>query len=195
MRVIFGLLATIAGIYWFLLLARLILSWFTGLTAGKLVDLLTRVTDPYLDLWRRNLNLRLGFIDLSPIAAIACLSLVQSVLLRLSQSETEKITIGTILSLVLLAVWSVISFFLGFCVVILILRMIAYLTNRDIYSPFWRVIDSITQPMLYRINRIIYGKRIVGYLKGIITSAIALAAIWIGGKIAVHYLDGLLSKI
>ena len=193
MRFIFGLVAAAAGIYWLLLFIRFILSWFSGLAAGKPVELLARVTDPYLDWWRRALNLRLGIIDLSPIVALASLSLVQSVFRNLSQSE--KITLGTIPAIVLISVWSVISFLLGFCVAILILRLIAYLTNRNIYSPFWRVIDSISQPMLYRINRIIFGRRIVGYLKGIIISVIALAAIWIGGKFAVQYLDGLLSKL
>jgi YggT family protein len=193
MRYLFSVLAAAAGVYSFLIFIRIILSWFAGSVGGKPVDLLIRFTDPYLDWWRRALNLRIGFLDLSPIAAIAGLSVIQNVLYNLS--VFGRITMGTILSVVLLALWSAASFILGFCLIILILRMIAYLTNRDIYSPFWRVIDSISQPMLYRINRIIFGRRITGYLKGIIVSSLALAVIWIGGRFAVQMLATMLTKL
>jgi YggT family protein len=193
MRFIFSLLASAAGFYSLLIFIRIIISWFGNSVSGKPVDLLTRVTDPYLDWWRRTLNLRLGALDLSPIAAIAVLSLVQNILNNLSRFG--RITLGYILSVVLLSVWSAASFILGFCLVILILRTIAYLSNRDIYSPFWNVIDTISQPVLFRINQILFGGRITDYLKRIIVSAIVLAAVWIGGGIAIRILAFFLAKL
>jgi YggT family protein len=193
MRFIFSLLASAAGLYSLLVFIRIIISWFGGSINGKPVDLLTSVTDPYLDWWRRTLNLRLGSLDLSPIAAIAGLSLVQNILTNLSRSG--KITLGYILSVVLLSVWSAVSFILGFCFVILILRTIAYLSNRNIYSPFWNVIDTISQPVLFKINQILFGGRMTDYLKRIIVSSIVLAVAWIGGGIAIRVLAFFLARL
>jgi len=183
MRFLFSFLAAVAGIYSLLIFIRIIISWFSGNVTGKPVDLLSRITDPYLDWWRRTFNLRLGFLDLSAVAAIVFLSLVQNLLY--SFSVIEKITVGHILAIVLLSIWPVVSFLLGLCIIIILLRLFAYLTNRDIYSTFWRMIETISQPLLYRTNRILFGNRIPGYLKGIIASFLMLTAIWILGKLII----------
>ena len=193
MQFIFSFIAAAAVVYSLLIFIRIIISWLGGAVTGKPVNFLTRVTDPYLDWWRRTLNLRLGFLDLSPVAAIAALSLVQSIFGTLSRFD--RITIGNILAIVLMSFWSVVSFLLGFCLLIIILRLIAYITNRNVYASFWQAIDTISQPLLYRINRIIFGRRIPGYLKGIITSLFLLAAIWIGGKYAMPRLARLLFRL
>ena len=193
MRLIFGILASAAGIYSLLLFIRIILSWFGGFSGSRPVDLLAGITDPYLDWWRSHLNLRIGFLDFSAVAAIVAVSLAQTIFNSLANSGI--IRLGNILAIVFFSIWSVVFFILGFCLVILILRLIAYLTNRNTYSPFWRVIDSISQPLLYRLNRIIFGKRITGYLKGIILSSLLLVALMIVGNITVPVLAALLSRL
>jgi YggT family protein len=193
MSLIFSLLAAAAGIYSLLILVRIVISWFGGTVTGKPIDLLTRVTDPYLDWWRRALNLRLGFLDLSPLAAVASLSVVQSIFHSIS--IFNRISLGNIIAILLLSIWSVVSFILGFCMIIIVLRLIAFITNRDIYASFWRVIDSISQPLLYRTNRILFRKRIPNFLKGMITSILALGAIMLGGGFLLPRLAGLLSRL
>jgi len=193
MRFIFGILAGAAGIYSLLLFIRIIISWFGGLPSSKPVALLERVTDPYLDWWRSHLNLRVGFLDFSAVAAIVAVSVAQNIFYSISNSGVFKL--GYVIAIILLSIWSVVFFVLGFCLVIIILRLIAYLTNRNTYSPFWRVIDSISQPILYRINRILFGRRIAGYLKGIILSSLLLAALMIGGRIFVPVLAAMISRL
>ena len=192
MHLIFSLLATIIGIYLILLFIRILISWFGGFVSGKPVELLARVTDPYLDWWREKLNLRLGLLDFSPVAGIICLSIVQNILHSFSRSE--RITIGYILAMLLMSIWSIASFLLGICVLILVLRLIAYLTNRNIYSPFWKAIDSISQPVLYRLNRIFFGHSIENYLKGLIISIAALVIVWIAGGFVFPFLAGMLTR-
>ena len=193
MQGIFGILAAVVGFYSLLIFIRIIISWFAGSVNGRPVEILSGITDPYLEWWRQNVRIRIVFFDFSAIAAIAFLSLVQRFLYILS--GFEKITLGKILAMVLLSVWSVVSFFIGFCLIIIIIRLIGYMTNCNIYSNFWRVIDSISQALLYRINRMIFGRRIIGYFRGIITSLLLLAAIWIGGRYAVSYLAKLLLEM
>jgi len=193
MRMVFGFLTAAAGIYSILIFIRIVISWFGGSVYGKPVDILYAVTDPYLDWWKRNLNLRIGFLDFSVVAAIAFISVLQSVFFSLSRYET--ITLGNILAVVLLSFWNVMSFILGFCFLVIVLRLIAYLTSRDIYSPFWQAVDSISQPVLYRLNRIIFGNKIAGYLKGVLLSLLLLAVIIAGGKIVMPMLASLLSRL
>jgi YggT family protein len=193
MQAVFGFLATVTGIYSLLLFIRIIMSWFGGNYAGRPVNILTRITDPYLDWWRNKLNLRLGHIDLSVLVAIAFLSIAQNILSNLSRFGS--ITLGNILAIILMSVWSVTSFLLGFCIIILILRFIAYMTNRDMYTNFWRIIDSISQPLLYKINRLVYKQRIPNYVRGIVTSVLLLTAAMIGGGLAVQFLVRALASL
>jgi len=67
--------------------------------------------------------------------------------------------------------------------------------NSNMYSTFWRIIDSISQPLLYRINRIIFGKRLVRFTTGLITSIVALAVVWAVGGLIVRLLTGLLLRL
>jgi len=193
MQMIFGFLAMAAGIYSILILIRIIISWFGTFSDSAPVILLSRITDPYLDWWRRSLNMRIGVLDFSAVAAIVSLSIAQSIFLTLSHSG--KITIGHLLAVVLMAVWNIAAFIIGFCFIIILLRLIAYLANVNIYSPFWRIVDSISQPVLYRLNRVFFGNKIEGYLKGIIVSLFVLAVIRICGGIIMSLLAGFLSNL
>jgi len=193
MRSVFGFLAAAAGVYSILILIRIILSWFRGFVSGKPVDLLYKITDPYLNWWSNNLKLRIGYFDFSVIAAIVFLSLIQYILFVLSISD--GMSLGHILSVVLHSIWRIISFIIGFFIVVILLCLIAYLTNRNIYNPFWSAVQSISQPVLYRIKRIVYGNKIGGYLQGIIITLIILAGLMVGGWFLTNYLIGLLLRL
>jgi YggT family protein len=167
-----NILASVTGIYMFLIFIRLILTWFSGVSYGKPIEILTSLTDPYLNWFRRFPFLRAGFIDLSPIAAMMVLSMVNNVFLTLGRYG--GISLGIILAIFLSALWSALSFILGFFIIVLGLRLFAFLTNRNIYGPFWKIVDAISQPVLYRINRIIFRRRLVKYLTGLVISLAAL---------------------
>jgi YggT family protein len=176
-----------------LIFIRVMLSWFHAPYLGRPAELLARITDPYLDWWRRFPILRTGFIDLSPIAALTALSVVQTV--SGLAARYGRVSLGILLTVVLQAAWSVLSFVLGFLIIVLILRLIAYLTNRNIYSTFWRIVDSVSQPVLYRITRIFYRRRLINYLAGLLLSLGVLAALEIGGHALVSLLSGVLLRL
>ena len=189
-RAVFSVLAAVTGIYSILIFIRIVLSWFSLSAAGKPVEILKSITDPYLDFWRRFTSLRIGNLDFSVVIAIVVLSFLQSVFRMLS--ETGIITLGSLLSIIIVSLWSIVSFIVGFLLVIIILRMAAYLTSRDIYSPFWNTIDSISKPVLYRFNRIFYGNKTGNYLKGMILTILILIAVFVGGRILIILLVNLL---
>jgi YggT family protein len=185
-----GLLAGLAGLYSLLIIIRLILTWFSNAQYGKPMEILTRITDPYLDWWRQKFNLRAGFLDLSPIAAIAALSVFQTICSTIA--SRGRISLGIIIAVCLSALWSVVSFILVFCFIVLLLRLFGYINNSNMYSNFWRIIDSISRPLLYRVNRIIFGNKIVNYLTSIFVAIAAIVILWILGRIIVGLLSGML---
>jgi YggT family protein len=193
MRFITGVLASLLGLYSLLIIVRILLTWFGSLGDSRPVQLLARITDPYLNWWRHNLHLRAGILDLSPLAAVAALSAVQTVCSSIARQG--RISLGAILFVCLSALWSAVSFIVGFCLIVIVLRFIAYVGNANMYGPFWQAVDSVSRPLLYRINRIIFGKRIVGYTAGIVVSVAALAALWVLGRVAVRLLAGLLRPL
>jgi len=171
MRGLLGILSGLLSLYMLILVVRIILTWFRG--SVKIPDFLAKITDPYLNWFKQFTFLRIGYLDLSPIAAIAVLSVFNQILSTLVRFGT--ISLGIILALVLQIIWSIVSFFIIFLLVVIILRLIAYLTNQNTYGNFWRIVDTISQPVLYRINHILFGGRIVNYMTGIIISVAILA--------------------
>jgi len=193
MRVIMNLLSSALGLYSLLIIIRIIMTWFPGTHQSMLAQILARITDPYLDWWRRNFPLRAGILDLSPLIGMVALSAAQTICSAVAREG--RISLGVILAVCLSGLWSAAAFILSFCAVVLVLRLIALLSNANIFTPFWQAVDSISRPLLYRISRIFFGKRIVGYLTSIIVSIAALAALWIAGGIALRLLTGMLFRL
>lgn len=69
---LFNMIQTILGLYGYVLLATAIMSWIPDLAQTKLGDWLTRLTEPYLKLFRFIPPLQLGGIalDISFIVAV-----------------------------------------------------------------------------------------------------------------------------
>jgi YggT family protein len=183
MRALMNVLGGATSLYMIVIFIRIMLTWFSGMSYGRPVEFLCRITDPYLNWFRRFKVLQLANLDLSPIAALAVLSIANNIFITLGRYGT--ITIGFILGMAVSAIWSAASFILVFFLIILVLRFIAYVTRQNVYGgygigAFWRIIDLLSQPVMFRINRIIFKNRIVRYHTGIITSIAVLLALRFG---------------
>jgi YggT family protein len=183
MRGLMNILGGATSLYMIVIFIRIMLTWFSGMNYGRPVEFLRRITDPYLNWFRRFKVLQLANLDLSPIAALAVLSIANNIFVTLGRYGT--ITLGFILGMVVSAIWSAASFILVFFLIILVLRFIAYITRQNVYGgygigAFWRIIDLLSQPVMFRINRIIFKNRIVRYHTGIITSIAVLLALRFG---------------
>lgn len=171
LNVIFRVLGAATSIYMLLCVVRVFLSWFPGTVMGRPAELVVKATDPYLFVWRRVPFLRAGGVDFSPIAALAALSGLSRIF---SVASYGALTLGLMLSLIVEVVWAPLSFLLGFFIVILVARIVAYAARWNSLHPVWRAIDSIINPVLFRIKRLVYKDRIVNYMQGLITGALAL---------------------
>lgn len=81
MRELVSIINLAFEIYQYILIARILMSWVPDMERTSLGQLLYKITEPYLSIFRRFIP-PLGFIDLSPIVAIFALYLIQLGLLR-----------------------------------------------------------------------------------------------------------------
>jgi YggT family protein len=194
MRFVFNILASATSMYLFLIFIRIMLTWFSGVRYSTPVAVLSAMTDPYLNWFRQFPGLRLGgFLDISPIIAMSVLSIANSVFITMA--SYGYITAGFVIALIVKSLWSAISFLLGFITVVLGLRLFAHLTRQNMFSPFWRIVDAISQSALYRINALFYGGRSAQYTIIIITTLAVFLTVWIGGGIVINIASSFLLRL
>ncbi len=189
---VFRLLAAATSMYMLLCIVRIFLTWFPTRMMGRPAELVERGTDPYLLLWKRIPFLQAGNVDFSPIAALAALSGVSRIF---SVASYGSLTVGVALSLLIEVVWAPVSFLLGFFIVLLVVRIVAYAARWNSLHPVWRSIDAMINPVLFSIKRIVYKNRIVNYMQGLITCALALLGTRVILGLAFSLIINLLQKI
>jgi YggT family protein len=191
MQLVMRVLGTVLSLYSILIFVRIILSWWNGANFGRAHEFLCGITDPYLNWFRRFSFLRLGNIDLSPIVALAVLSIANNI--ALVMGNFGRVTLSFVFALVLQVIWSAFSFILGFFTVIIGLRLLAYFMRANIYNPFWRIVGSLSEPLLYRLNRLLFRGRTVPFVHSMVISIAALIAVTLLAGWGVDALTGLLT--
>lgn len=76
---IFYLIDKIFLLFTLMLFARILGSWVPELQNSRFMQFIAFYTDPYLNVFRRFIP-PLGMMDISPIVAFFCLSIIQSAL-------------------------------------------------------------------------------------------------------------------
>ncbi|MBU0926996.1 MAG: YggT family protein, partial [Spirochaetes bacterium] len=185
---VFRLLGAATSIYMLLCVVRVFMSWFPTQALGRPGELVERATDPYLSLWRRIPVLRAGGVDFSPIAALAALSGLSRLF---SVASYGALTLGVALALIVEIVWAPVGFLLGFFVVLIVARIVAYIARWNSLHPVWRAVDAMINPVLFRIKRFVYKDRIVNYMQGLVTGALAL----LGGRVVLGLVFGLIISL
>jgi YggT family protein len=193
MEAILRVVGGVLSVYMLLLFIRILLTWFSGPSLGKPQEVLTRITDPYLNIFRRITFLRAGQIDFSPMAAIISLVIVLNIVNRLR--FYGEISVGIVLALIVAAVWSAAFFVLGFFIILTVVRFISVLVGGTSFSPFWQTIDLMVNPMLAFIQQKVLRGRQVSYKSGLGIGILVLLAAAVIGRIIVNLLVGALQRI
>ena len=184
------ILSVITSLYMILCAIRVFMSWAPGLQLGKLDYYLARLVDPYLSIFSRMTLFRTRQFDFSPIIALAVLSVANNLFSTLAL--TGRLTLGFVASLILGAAWSAVSFVLSFLTACVLIRIVVCLLKFNSVHPVWIVVDSIINPVLFQINRLIYRGRVVDYLQGLITGFLVLLLFRAGLGALVRIVSGLL---
>lgn len=84
MYLLVNLLLTAMDIYFYILLISVLMSWIPSIKESAFGQAISRITDPYLDIFRRFIP-PIGMIDISPIVAIFTLNFARQGIVILAQ--------------------------------------------------------------------------------------------------------------
>ncbi|MDR1315673.1 MAG: YggT family protein [Spirochaetales bacterium] len=192
---------TLISIYTFIIIARIIISWFAGggyghgyrRGYGRVFRLFTVLTDPYLNFFRRCTFFHFGPFDFSPVFALIILSVAGNVFQSLA--DFQQITCGLVLALLVVRLWAAAAFFIGLYIFLTLLRLVGVLVRLNSASPFWRYIDMVLNPVLLPLTRLIFRGRRVSYITALVSGALSLLALRFGGAALIERLALLIQRI
>ncbi len=190
MIIVLRTVSAVISAYLFLILIRVLLTWFQGVEYGKPYRIICSLTDPYLNYFRRFSFLRLSMLDLSPIAGMLVLVVVLDLLTRIIQQG--RLSVGLVLAVIVSAVWSAVSFLLTLFIILTVIRFVMGLSGANSVGAFVRTVDMLVSPLLEKVRKTFFSKRFVTYNTILATTGAILIALSIAGRFLVAMLTGLL---
>ncbi|HOQ92918.1 MAG TPA: YggT family protein [Treponemataceae bacterium] len=173
MDLFFGLLRLLSfaiSIYSFLCLIRLLLSFSPSLQQNSFYAFLTSICDPYLYLFRKLTFLRLNQLDFSPIISLGLLYMLTQMLNTII--AIKRFSLGILLSVIVNFAFSIVNSFLFFLIIILAIRLIFLLLNKDT-SSIWFSFDQFIKPIADFITKKFYKNSFYTFQKSLIISLIS----------------------
>lgn len=179
--------------YLFVLSLRIVLGWFAPQALGRAWDLLTAVTDPYLNLFSRIRFLRGAMFDFSPLAAILVLVVAFDLVNQLLYYG--RITLGFFLASVVSASWSGARFILLLLLIVGVIRTIPLAFRSVGGANLWRVVDMIIQPVVTWVMRLFRLGRRSGYTQHLLLTLGLLLVTWLLGELIIRQIVILLQML
>ncbi len=145
---------TILFFYIAIITIRIFLSWFPGYNRGAIADFIFRITNPYLNFFRRLRFLRFGNIDFSPAMGILLLYIIHKIISDFV--ILKQIHIGTIMAVIVIHTWAIVAFFINFFIIIIIIKVIMELSKTNTMTPFTYFINQLLNPVLYFFSKYLF---------------------------------------
>lgn len=184
LRYILFILIRALEIYSWACFIRIILTWIPGANFTWFGSLLSSLCDPFLNLFRGVRFLQIGALNFSPALSIGLLYAVSAILKNILR--TGRIYFGGILAIVISMVWSIVSSLLFFLLVLLGLRFVVSLfqRNANYYSSFWRNLDYALEPLVHKLSNVFTrGKKWISYKTALALSIVLLIVVYILARI------------
>ncbi len=141
MQLILRIASALVTVYSFVVIFRVLSTWFGGEHYGPPWRFLYSVTDPVLRLFRGLRFLRTSAVDFTPLAAVVALQILASLLW--SFSNAFFFNLATVFAALLLAVWRIFFWIMGFFTVVAVIRLLSLLVSRRPAMFFFRMLDNI----------------------------------------------------
>ncbi|NLZ77753.1 MAG: YggT family protein [Spirochaetales bacterium] len=186
-------LAGLLSLYSLLIWIRIILSWLKTGAENPIAYHLGKIVDPYLSWFRGIRGLIRPRFDLTPLVALAVLSVVQSLLRLFGRFGT--ITVSMVIALLLQTLYSFIVHPILFFFFILLVVRLYFCYKRSIHSiTYIALLDSLVGGLLDWTHRTFYSRQTVNDRKLVLTSLVVLAVGWAGSSLLLRLLLSLLTK-
>ncbi len=159
MQALASIISSLLSLYSFVIVIRIFLSWGSmgAQRFGTFYTYITRITDPYLNLFRGFPGMQRGNLDFSPMLAMIVLGIVNNVLSIFAAQG--RISLGLILALITNAVWSVLSFFIVIFIIISIIRIMYEYRRSPNSIQYIAILDNLLRGPQNRIHRMFFGGR------------------------------------
>ena len=192
-----SILASLLSFYSLLIWLRIVLTWIRvpGQTQeNPLAYYLGKIVDPYLSWFKGISSLRRSRFDLTPLVALAALSVLQS-MLRLYGSY-GSLTVGMVFALVLQTLWSyLVSPIFWFVIIMLGIRLVFCYRRSPQSIGYITMLDSMIGGVLNWVQNLIYPKKAINDRQLVITSLIFFIALYIGTSLVLRFLIGFFAKL
>ena len=182
---IMRVISTAISIYMLIIFIRIVMTWVQGASYGRAMDVLSRITDPFLNIFRGLRFLQIGYMDFSPIAAIISLSIVSNITTQIAYAGT--VTLGKVLAFTLSAVASAFFFFLTLFLILTVIRVLGIFLGANSTGRFWITLDRILQPLTFRLLERFGRSESLTYPQALMAFAVALLVVIVLGR----YLAGI----
>ena len=189
LRVVTGVLSS----YMLLLFIRIIITWFSGSDFGRPYEILTSITDPYLNYFKQFSFLKFGMMDFSSIAGILLLVIIMNVLNTIS--SYGSITFGLILAIITGSIWSAVNFLITFFIMLIIIRLITGMLNATRQSSLMTTIETIISPVTNFVYYKIFKNNNITYTTCLAASGAILLVLLISGNALISYLGKFLGNL
>ena len=191
MGTILSIISAIIIIYTVLCLISIFMTWIPGAKFTKFGKLISKITDPYLNLFSRKGWFRVGNIDFSPILAIGILSILSTIIGGIA--KTGYFSINAVFIVIIEMIWSLVSTLLTIFILLILIRWIVLLVNKGQVSSnsAWYQVDLMLQKIVYKIGNTFIRKNLT-YQKALLISWISLSIIWLLVRFLVVFLINLL---
>lgn len=190
-------LAALISLYSLLILLRIILTWIRIPGQGgenPLSHYLGKIVDPYLAWFKGISTLKRSNLDLTPLIALAVLSVVQSVL-RLFGSY-GKITVGMVFALILSTLWSfLLSPILWFIMALLGVRLYFCYKRGPSTLAYIKMLDSLVGGVLNWVQSLFYKNKTINDRQLVITSLIFFVLVYLGSSALLRLLMAAFAKL
>lgn len=187
---ILTILSAVVSFYTILCFIDIVMSWIPGLKFTAFGRFISSVCDPYMFFFSKNGWLRFGNIDFSPIISIGILSLISSILSRIT--ATGRIYLGGILASIFSMFWSIISSVASLFELLIFIRWIVLLVKKGqtSYNSSWYQLDVLLTKVTDRITKT-FVRGQISYQKALFISWIALGVVLLAGTVIINIICNL----
>ncbi len=185
-----SILASVLSLYSLLIWLRIVLTWIRvpGQTQeNPLAFYLGKIVDPYLSWFKGISSLRRSRIDLTPLVALAVLSVVQSMLRLYGTHGT--LTVGMVFALVLQTLWSyLVSPIFWFVIILLGIRLFFCYKRSANTINYITMLDSLVGGILNWVQKTFYPKKAINDRQLVITSLVFFIALYVLSSVILRFL-------
>ena len=183
-------LAFIFSLYTMLIVVDIILKWIYTGPKGRGTRMISQLTDPFLNFFRRFRISRIGYIDISPLLAVLTLSIINQILGRIR--EMGSITFWAVIAIIISSIWNVIMTLLLAVLVVAVVRYLFLMLTTNKMNSFANACDAFFIPLASRIATFFIKNASSSYQLNLIISIIVLAVFLTVGSFGITWLTNLL---